>query len=170
MNNRTKAAVIGGVLAGVLSALPLINMCCFLWALAGGVLAVFMYQKGAGGPMTPGDGAKLGAMAGAIGAGIYLVLALLSMFVFGGGTAAMSEAIRQQGGEGVIGAGAIAGLGAFFIVVVAAIIVGLAALGGMIGASIFGKGAGAPPPPPPAGGFGGGPAGGPAGGSFGQGS
>ncbi len=166
MNNRTKAAAIGGGLAGILSALPLIGSCCFLWALAGGVLAVFMYQKGAGGPMSAGDGAKLGALAGAIGAGIYLVIALPMMLLSGG--AAMSEALRQSGGGDAIGAGALAGLGAFIVVVVAAIIVGLTAVGGMIGAAIFGKGAAAPPPPP-AGGFGGGPAGG-AGGTFGQGS
>ncbi len=169
MNNRTKAAAIGGGLAGILSALPILGSCCFLWALAGGVLAVFMYQKNAGGPMSPGDGAKLGALAGAIGAGIYLVIALPMMLLSGG--AAMSEALRQSGGGDALGAGALAGLGAFIVVVVAAIIVGLTAVGGMIGAAIFGKGAGTPPPPPPpAGGFGGGPTGGPAGGSFGQGS
>ncbi|HEV3467801.1 MAG TPA: hypothetical protein VG148_00660 [Pyrinomonadaceae bacterium] len=176
MNDRTKAAAIGGAVAGVLSIIPVINYCCVLWAIGGGVLAVFMYLRGAGGPMTPGDGAKLGVRAGIIAAVIYLIIALPMMLLMGG--AMMSDAMQRAGGEQALGAGALAGLGVGIVFVAAVILIGFTTLGGLIGAAIFGKGAGAaPPPPPPAPGFGGptgGPAGGgyggPAGGSYGQGS
>jgi hypothetical protein len=45
MNERTKAAVIGGAVAGVLSAIPILSNCCCLWAIGGGLLAVFLYAK-----------------------------------------------------------------------------------------------------------------------------
>lgn len=161
MNDRTKAALIGGAVAGVLSIIPVINYCCILWAIGGGVLAVFMYMKGAGGTMTPGDGAKLGVKAGLIAAGVYLLIALPMMLLMGG--AMMSDAMQQAGGDQAIGAGALAGIGVGIVFIAAAILVGFTTLGGVIGAAIFGKGtSAAPPPPPPGGGFGG-----PAGGGFG---
>ena len=46
MNERTKAALIGGVIAGVLSGLPLVGGCCFLWAIAGGFLTVVSLGRG----------------------------------------------------------------------------------------------------------------------------
>jgi len=147
MDNKMKAALIGGVVAGVLSVIPVVSTCCFLWALGGGFLAVFIYLKGAPGPMAPGDGAKLGVRAGVVGAIIYLIIAVPFMLLWGGG-AAMSQAVQQSGGS-AMGAGMLAGLGAFIVVVVAVVIIGCTALGGLIGAAVLGKGAGAPPPPPP---------------------
>ena len=147
MDNKMKAALIGGVVAGVLSVIPVVSTCCFLWALGGGFLAVFIYLKGAPGPMAPGDGAKLGIRAGVVGAIIYLIIALPMMLLWGG--ASMSAAVQQSGGGSAMGAGMLAGLGAFIVVVVAVVIIGCTALGGLIGAAVLGKGAGAPPPPPP---------------------
>lgn len=156
MDNKMKAALIGGVVAGVLSALlgavPVLGICCFLWSLGGGFLAVFIYLKGEPGLMTPGDGAKLGLRAGIIGAIIYLVIALPLMLLWGG--AAM---MSSSGSGSAVGAGVVAGLGMFVVVIAAAVIAGFTVLGGVIGAAVLGKGAGAPPPPPPpaAGGYGG---------------
>ena len=172
-----KAALIGGLLAGIPSALPVISICCFLWALGGGFLAVFMYLRSTpAGPMAPADGAKLGLRAGVIGAIAYLVIALPIMLL--SGAAQIASGMQQAGGEGAGLAGMAAGLGAFAVVIGAAIIVGLTALGGLIGAAILGKnlpgGTGAPPPPPPSdfgapgGGFGGAPP--PPGSGFGTGS
>jgi hypothetical protein len=157
MDNRMKAALIGGVVAGALSALlgaiPVLGICCFLWALGGGFLAVFIYLKGAPGPMTPGEGAKLGLRAGIIGAIIYLIIALPLMLLWGG--AAM---MSSSDSGSAVGAGVVAGLGSLIVVVAAVVIAGFTVLGSVIGAAVLGKGAGAappPPPPPPAGGFGG---------------
>jgi hypothetical protein len=152
MDNKMKAALIGGGVAGLLSIIPLVGNCCFLWALLGGFLAVFIYLKGAPGPLAPGDGAKLGLRAGVVGAIIYLIIALPMWLISGG--AAMSQAMQESGTGNAVGTGMLAGLGIFMVVVVAAVIVGLTAAGGLLGAAILGKGAGAPPPPPPAGGVG----------------
>src|SRR5437660_3249016 len=106
MDNKMKAALIGGVVAGVLSVIPVVSTCCFLWALGGGFLAVFIYLKGAPGPMAPGDGAKLGIRAGVVGAVIYLVIGLPMMQLWG--RARMSMALQQSGGSTPIRAGLIA--------------------------------------------------------------
>jgi hypothetical protein len=149
MDNKMKAALIGGGIAGVLCIIPFVSTCCFLWALGGGFLAVFIYLKGSPGAMTPGDGAKLGIRAGIVGAIIYVIIALPIMLISGG--AAMSSAMQQAGGGSMAGAGMMAGLGAFIVVIIAAVIVGFTTLGGLIGAAILGKGPAAPPPPPPPG-------------------
>ena len=148
MDNRTKAAVIGGAVAGVLSGLPLIGGCCFLWALGGGFLAVFMYMKNAPGAMSPGDGAKLGLTAGIVAAVISFLLGLPFMLL-GIGSAAMQSRDLEGAGisSGIMAAGGIIGL-----VLRAAIVLGCAIGGGAIGAAVLGKnqpGGGAPPPPPP---------------------
>ncbi len=168
MNERTKAAVIGGALASILSALPVVSSCCCLWAIGGGILAVFLYTKNTRATMTPGDGAMLGAVAGGVGAVAYLVIAIPINLIFGAAMmAAQFEQMQRAGveipfsGMAAIVMGVVMGAIGVFVFTV---------IGGLIGAAIFGKGAGTPPPPPPAaGGFGGGPAGG-GGGSFGQGS
>src|SRR2546423_15111794 len=110
MDNKMKAALIGGVVAGVLSVIPVVSTCCFLWALGGGFLAVFIYLKGAPGPMAPGDGAKLGVRAGVAGAFIYLIIAVPSGRLWGGGAAWPRPG--PQSGARAMGAGMVAGLGA----------------------------------------------------------
>ncbi len=153
MNDRTKAVVIGGLLAGVLSGLPVISGCCFLWALAGGFLTVFMYMKNAPAPLAMGDAAKLGAMAGVIGAVISLVLGV-PLMLLGVGAAAMQNPDLGRAGisSGLLAVGGVVGL-----CLRAVIVAGFAALGGIIAAAVLGKnrpGGAGPMPPPPAG-FGG---------------
>jgi hypothetical protein len=154
MNNRTKAAVIGGIIAGVLSGIPIIGGCCFLWALAGGFLALFMYIKGAPGPMEMGDAAKLGATTGVIGAVIATVIRL-PLTLLGVGLSAMGNSDMPNAG---FATGLAAASGVLGIVLTAVFVVAFAVLGAVIGAATVGKkgpGAGAPPPPPPGGGYGG---------------
>lgn len=153
MNDRTKAAVIGGVIAGILSGIPIIGGCCFLWALGGGFLAVFMYLKNAPGGMMMGDGAKLGATAGVIGAVICAIIRI-PLTLLGVGMAAMNDNARSAG----LGAGFAAATGVMGIVLTVVVVVAFAVLGGVIGVAVLGKnrpgGMNTPPPPPPAG-FGG---------------
>jgi hypothetical protein len=153
MNDRTKAAVIGGVIAGVLSGLPIIGGCCFLWALGGGFLAIYMYLKNAPGPMMMGDAAKLGAVAGVVGAIISAVIRI-PLLLLGVGAAAMSDNVKNAG----LGAGFAAAAGTMGIVFTAVVVIGFAVLGAIIGNAVLGKnrsgGINTPPPPPPTG-FGG---------------
>ncbi|HKP72132.1 MAG TPA: hypothetical protein VJT82_04285, partial [Pyrinomonadaceae bacterium] len=111
MNDRTKAALIGGVVAGVLSGLPVVSGCCFLWAIGGGFLAVFMYLKNAQGAFQPADGAKLGVTTGIIGAVISAVLGIPFLLLGIGSAAMQNEDLARAGiGAGILAAGGIVGL------------------------------------------------------------
>ena len=75
----TQPAFIGGVVMGVLSALPIIsagNVCCCLWVLTGGAVAAYFLQQNQSEPLTPGDGALVGLLAGIIGAFVTMVLSI----------------------------------------------------------------------------------------------
>lgn len=63
--------VAGGM--AIASMIPILNCGCCFWMLAGGALAVVLYSKKFG-PLGSGDGAKLGAITGLFGFGIYAVL------------------------------------------------------------------------------------------------
>ena len=166
MNERTKAALIGGVVAGVPSAIPFVSSCCCLWAIGGGILAVFLYVKNSRTAMQPADGAMLGAMTGGVAAVIYAIIALPIMLIVGMAQMDAQMAQLRQAGVELPFAGIALAIVGMLIAAIGLVI--FATIGGLIGVPIFGKGAAAPPPPPPAG-FGG-PAPGGGGGSFGQGS
>jgi hypothetical protein len=77
--SKLQPALIGGLVTGVLSALPLIgafNACCCLWVVAGGVTAAYLLQDRDPNPIQVGDGAIAGLMAGVIGAFVYLILSI----------------------------------------------------------------------------------------------
>lgn len=144
MTNKLKPALLGGLVAGILSVIPIVSTCCCLWAILGGMLACFLYVKNSALPVTTGDGAGLGAMTGAIGAFIYLIIGLPIALIFG--TAQMEETFRRSGLEVPLGGIALALLGVFTVIVIILI---FSTLGGIIGVAIFEKRKGEPPPPPP---------------------
>src|SRR4029077_12946247 len=64
---------------GVLSALPIVaagNVCCCLWVVSGGVVAAYVLQQREPAPITAGDGALVGLLAGLVGAFVYLVISI----------------------------------------------------------------------------------------------
>ncbi len=66
-----KPALIGGVLLGILSVIPVIslgNCLCCAWVIGGGALASYLYVKGSPVGVTLGRGVALGLLTGAIGA------------------------------------------------------------------------------------------------------
>ncbi len=86
MDNKLKPAVIGGVVLGILSAIPFVNfvnICCCLWAILGGMLAAHLYVKNSPTPASAGDGAIVGAIAGAVGAVISLIIGIPLSIVSG---------------------------------------------------------------------------------------
>jgi hypothetical protein len=83
---RYRPALIGGVFIGVLSALPMVsaaNVCCCLWVVAGGVLAVYLQQQNMPEPIEAGDAAVSGLIAGLVGAIITVVINQLLLSVTG---------------------------------------------------------------------------------------
>jgi hypothetical protein len=81
-----KPAITGGVVLGVLSALPFIsavNCICCLWVLGGGGLTTWLLNKQRPGELKYGDGAIGGVISGLIGAIVTTALSIpLQMLMF----------------------------------------------------------------------------------------
>ncbi len=73
----TKPALMAGVLLGVLSAMPFLNLCCLLWVGGAGVLAVYFLRTETPGMISAGTGASLGLLTGLIGSLIWQPLETL---------------------------------------------------------------------------------------------
>jgi hypothetical protein len=69
---------LGGLFIGVLSALPLVSLanCCCLWVITGGILAAWVQQQNHEHPITVGDGAFVGLLAGFFGGLLHYLIAL----------------------------------------------------------------------------------------------
>lgn len=147
------------VLGLIGTVVPFAGCCNCLLPIGAGVLAIYLYAKDSSAPITPADGAKLGAIAGAAGGLLNLVIGTpLSYFV---NSAVMEAQFAQLRDQGVNLPASLTGLALFIVmgIIGAIVFVILAAIGGLIGAAIFGKnrpGGATPPPPPPAGNYGGG--------------
>lgn len=70
------SAVLGGLFIGVLSALPIVQLCncCCLWIIGGGMLAAYLQQQNQPQPLTRMDGARVGFLAGVVGACVSTAL------------------------------------------------------------------------------------------------
>ncbi len=166
--DKWKPVIIGGVVMGVLSALPIIgaiNCACCILVIGGGALASYLYQKdfppGLPGP-NMGDGALIGLLAGLIGAVVDSIVSI-PITLLGIGAAQMASALdmlrsspdippevigllESMVAGGAIGIGLLIGL--VFSLVIFAI---FGTLGGILGVAIFQKGSSAPPSAPAAG-------------------
>jgi hypothetical protein len=165
--SKTQPALLGGVVIGVLSALPVINLanCCCAWILFGGALAAYLMQQNHPEPILIGDGAIVGLLAGVVGAIVWLVVSVPISIVMGPlqaqlATEALSnsqnmppelrEFLENFSGPPAIGIGLLFG---FFVTLVISTVFGM--LGGLFGALMFRKQPPPvmPPPIPPAQGF-----------------
>jgi hypothetical protein len=92
-----KPALIGGVLLGILSAVPVIgafNCVCCAWVIGGGMLAAHLYVRGASAAVTLGTGVLLGLLTGAIGAVVDTLFTLPIQLALRS-TAGFGNEIRQ---------------------------------------------------------------------------
>jgi hypothetical protein len=69
-------ALLGGLFIGVLSALPIVQLCncCCLWIVGGGVLAAYLQQQNQPAPLTVTSGARVGLIAGLVGAFVWFLI------------------------------------------------------------------------------------------------
>ena len=150
----TQPALIGGLVVGVLSALPIVsigNFCCCLWIVSGGVVAAYVFQANSQEPITPADGAVAGLLAGIVGAIVHLILSVPIDMVMGPFERSMAQRIMDLTGNAELRdmlqrySQRDAGIGVVVIRRVAAFFVMLAAggvcstIGGLIGAMVFRK-------------------------------
>jgi len=79
MNDKLRSAIVGGVVIGLLSGIPYVrlgNVICCLWVIIGGALASYLYIKKSPAPVNIGEGAMIGAIAGAIGTVVELIVGI----------------------------------------------------------------------------------------------
>jgi hypothetical protein len=146
-----RPAALGGLFIGVLSALPLIstgNCCCCLWIVSGGAIAAYLQGQQQNRTLTGGEGAAVGALAGVIGALVWLPIAAVVAILLGPLQEAVVERILSSAndippqvrevlegvGESEGGLGFI--LSFFFQLFMGAI---FASIGGVLGAMYFKK-------------------------------
>lgn len=160
---KLQPALIGGLILGLLSSIPIIdiaNLCCCLWVLVGGALAARMLVRRS--PLIPvsyGDGALVGALAGVVGSAIILVIGVplnllltsprenietLRQLPLPVDNPSVRQVIDLMQNQPVLFA-------LLSWMIQAVITVAFATLGGMIGVALFEKRRGQPNPPPPVG-------------------
>ena len=72
-----RSVLIAGLIAGALSSVPFIgwlNICCCLWILLAGILAVYMTISGSDSELNYGQGAFIGLLSGLVAAVISSIL------------------------------------------------------------------------------------------------
>jgi len=154
--------------AGTLSSLPIINLgnaCCCLWVVSGGVIAAYVLQQDQQTPVTPGDGALVGLLAGLVGAVVALVVSIPIEMIAAPFERGIVERLRQGAGEmppelrdaldNLINSREGGGTFGFVVLRAATFVVSLfvggavSAVGGLLGAVIFSRSRGPSPLPPP---------------------
>jgi len=157
-SGRLQPALYGGLLIGVLSALPFVgagNCCCCLWVVAGGLLAVYLRQQNSSFAITSAEGALVGLLAGVIGGVVFVVVSIpieAAMGPFMRGIieqlasrpdfpSEMRDALERAGG----GTSALAIFLKLGVSLVAGAVFGM--LGGLLGVAVFKKDGPSPPPP-----------------------
>src|SRR6185369_4205309 len=144
--NKLKPALLGGLIVGILSSIPLLNYCCCIWGIGGGALAGFLYIKSSPVPVKIGEGAVVGVLSGIIGAVLYFIIGIpIAYFISG---ANLEQTLRGAGVQLPLG---VSGLLLFVVsgLIVGALLLVLSIIGGLISVPIFEKRKDMPPPPPP---------------------
>ena len=153
---RLQPALLGGLLIGVLSALPLVsvgNCCCCLWVVSGGALAAYLRQQNLPLQISASEGAIVGLLAGLIGGIATTIISIPIEMAMGplqrqfmerilSGNPDFPPELREAIERG---AASSAGVAIKLVInLVTGVVFGL--LGGLLGAAIFKKNV--PPPPP----------------------
>jgi hypothetical protein len=161
--SKLQPALLGGLVLGLGSVIPVVsygNLCCCGWGIVGGALAAYLLiRRSPVLPITKGDGASAGALAGVVGSLIYLIIGVpLSLLQWNSVVAQMEQradsvtdaATREMMTRIVATMENHPVLIALAVWVLFAIVgVGVAALGGVLGAAMFEKRKGQYPPQAP---------------------
>ncbi len=162
--SKLQPALLGGLVIGVLSALPVISMgncLCCAWVILGGMFATYFLQQTQPTPVEGVDGAIVGLLAGLVGAVVASLVAIPIQMLMGPMNSDLLRRILEQGSDmpaevrgpleslarGGVG-GALFVIGLLMSLVVNAV---FGAIGGALGTVVFKPSV--PPPPPPVPGF-----------------
>lgn len=143
-----RPVLISGLIAGILSSIPVVNflnIICCLWILVGGVIAVYMLSSSAGRKIEYGEGALIGLLSGLVAAVICTVVnSILTIVGFNMGILMMQRlAHRFPQFEQFKDFAVMPSFGAGFVLLTllsSLLFYGaFGALGGVIGTAIYGK-------------------------------
>ena len=145
-----RSATLGGLFIGVLSALPIVgaaNCCCCLWVVSGGALAAYLQVQQENRTLTGGEGAAVGALAGVIGAFVWLPIVVMVATVMGPVQEALLETARNardippEARDFLESLGGGGGVASYFVLFFLQLFIGtlVAALGGVLAAAYFKK-------------------------------
>lgn len=152
---RLQPALLGGLLIGVLSALPLVsagNCCCCLWIVAGGMLAVYLRQQNALSGVDASEGALVGLLAGLFGGILGVLLSIPLDMIMGPLQRRLMERVIMSNpdisGDARDMLQRFASPGALAMKLIFGVITGavFGMLGGLLGVAVFKKNV--PPPAP----------------------
>jgi uncharacterized membrane protein YkgB len=151
-----KGALLCGVGAALLTAIPIVSVGCCLWMLGAGALSVSLYQKRTPETLiTPGMGMKLGALAGLFGFVVNSVVSTVSFLTLrsrGDFRHAMEQQMQKQMAanpdpkvqemmqrmvEWMTTPQGAATIIVFFLLIMGVVFVLFTAAGGALGASMF---------------------------------
>lgn len=152
MNNQRPGmlvpALIGGVVAGILSGIPVVNCLCCLWIIGGALLASYLLAKDSPVALSAGDGAIVGIFTGIVAAIVDAIISIPFHAMNETFVRRIMEGIAEYAEEMPTGwetwlergtysaSSSMFFLGLLISVVVFSI---LGSLGGIIGVSLFGK-------------------------------
>lgn len=161
MSGKLIAAIIAGVVTFIVSFIiglisnfvPLVSCCVCFMPIVGGIFAVFLYSNKAS-LVNPGGGASVGLMAGGVHALLSVVVTPISLFIQWNRLQAQLEpSLRELRRNGInLEGGMLIIAIAVGLIIGLILILGLYALGGLIGGAIFKKEEQQPPsysPPMP---------------------
>ena len=141
-------ALIGGAVAGVFSGIPFLNCLCCLWIIGGAMLASHLLAKDSLVSLTAGDGAIVGIFTGIVAAVVDALIGIPLHAVNSEVMRRIMERLAQYTEDMPAGWNAWLEKGAggvtasmFFLALLfsAVVFAAFGALGGIIGASLFGK-------------------------------
>ena len=156
-SGRLQPALYGGLVIGVLSALPIVsvgNCCCCLWVVAGGALATYLRQQNSPYALPASEGALVGLLAGLVGGVVAAVLSIPLQAMTGGMQQQILERVISSNPDMPseirdaverVATGSALRTAGLLIGIVVDLVFGM--LGGLLGVAMFKKN----PPPPPAG-------------------
>jgi hypothetical protein len=153
-----KGALLCGIGAAILSAIPIVSVGCCLWMLGAGALSVSLYRRQVPGTLiTPGMGMRVGALAGVFGFLVNAVVSTVSFVAFrsnGDFRRTMQEQMNKQMAgnsdpkvremmqrmvEWVSTPQGAATLMVLVLLVLAVVFLLFTAAGGALGAALFGR-------------------------------
>lgn len=144
MSGKLVPALIAGVatffVSFIIGLIPIVGCCALIMPIVGGIFAVFLYSNKAD-IVSPGAGASVGLMAGGVHTLLSLIVNPIVIFIrWNTMMLQLEPSMRQLRRSGINLEGGVLIIAIIIVAIIGiAVVLGLYALGGLIGGAIFKK-------------------------------